>query len=73
MTFKTVTKAVAMSYGLVATFIPKSFFWVNGSGMHVHQSLYDIKSKRNAFFDSEDEYKLFKNAYYFVGGQLKFI
>ena len=73
MTFKTVIKAIALSYGLTATFMPKPFFGQNGSGMHVHQSLYDVKSKRNAFFDSQDKYKLSKNAYYFVGGQLKFI
>ncbi len=73
LTFKTVTKAIALSYGLTATFMPKPFFGQNGSGMHVHQSLYDVKSRKNAFFDPEDKYKLSRKAYYFVGGQLKFI
>jgi len=73
ITFKTVIKAIALSYGLTATFMPKPFYGQNGSGMHVHQSLFDIKSKKNIFFDPKDKYKLSRNAYYFIGGQLKFI
>jgi glutamine synthetase len=39
--------------------------------MHVHQSLFQIDSGRNAFFDATDEYKLSDTAYHFIGGQLK--
>ncbi|MEM2094924.1 MAG: glutamine synthetase, partial [Candidatus Bathyarchaeia archaeon] len=73
ITFKTVIKMVAQTYGLHATFMPKPFFGVNGSGMHVHQSLFDANTGRNAFFDTKDQYKLSDLAYHFLGGQLKFI
>lgn len=73
ITYKIVIKTIALSYGLNATFMPKPFFGQNGSGMHVHQSLYDIKSKRNAFYDLHDKYNLSKIAYYFISGQLKHV
>ena len=71
ITFKTVVKAVALSHGLHATFMPKPLFGQNGSGMHVHQSLFYSKKNRNAFFDPNDEYNLSKTAYHFIAGQLK--
>jgi len=73
MTFKTVIKVIALSHGLTATFMPKPFRGQNGSGMHVHQSIYDLQSKKNTFFDPKDKYNLSTNAYYFIGGQLEFI
>lgn len=41
--------------------------------MHVHQSIYNAKAGRNVFFNPEDRYNLSENAYYFIGGQLKYI
>ncbi len=68
-TFKFVTKAIAMEHGLHATFMPKPIFGENGSGMHVHQSLF--KDGENAFYDSEDENGLSEIAYHYMGGILK--
>jgi glutamine synthetase len=70
-TFKTVLKAVADRYGLHATFMPKPIAGVNGSGMHVHQSLW--KNGKNAFYDKKDSYGLSEVARHFVAGQLKHI
>jgi glutamine synthetase len=63
-------KAIAQKHGLHATFMPKPIADVNGSGMHVHQSLVDIKTGKNAFYKEEDEYKLSKIAYNYIAGQL---
>jgi len=68
-TFKFVTKAISMDHNLHATFMPKPIFGENGSGMHVHQSLF--KDGENAFYDPEDENGLSEIAYYYIGGLLK--
>ena len=56
MTFKIVVKTVAEKHGLQATFMPKPIFGINGSGMHVHQSLF--KDGENAFYDPAGRYFL---------------
>ncbi|MBU0628621.1 MAG: type I glutamate--ammonia ligase [Nanoarchaeota archaeon] len=73
VTFKLTAKTIAVKHGLHATFMPKPIFGENGSGMHVHQSLFDIKTGKNAFFDEGDKYKLSKTAKSFIAGQLKYI
>ncbi len=73
MTLRFVVKAMAQKHGLHATFMPKPLPGENGSGMHVHQSLYDIKTGKNVFYDAADKYKLSALAYHFVAGQLKHI
>lgn len=70
ITYKNAIKATAMAHGLYATFMPKPFFGMNGSGMHVHQSLFKIDNSKNAFYDPHDKYNLSPLAYYFIGGQL---
>jgi len=50
-TFRFVVRRVAREMGLHATFMPKPIFGQNGSGMHVHQSLF--KDGENAFFDKD--------------------
>jgi len=69
LTMKYTVKAIAAQHDLVASFMPKPIFGVNGSGMHCHQSLSDAKGK-NLFFDAKDEYNLSKLAYSFIAGQL---
>jgi len=69
MTYRLVVKQVALNHGVYATFMPKPVFGINGSGMHVHQSLF--KGDRNAFFDKDDGYYLSKVAKGYIAGLLK--
>ena len=69
MTYRLVVKEIAMRHGVYASFMPKPVFGINGSGMHVHQSLF--KGDRNAFFAANDPYHLSKEARAFVAGLLK--
>jgi len=69
MTYRLVVKQIAIKNGVYATFMPKPVFGINGSGMHVHQSLF--KDGRNAFFDAKDPYHLSKIAKSYVAGLLK--
>ena len=68
---KYVTKTIAYKHGLYATFMPKPIFGINGSGMHVHQSLMTPEGK-SAFYDPKGDYQLSKNALYFIGGLLRY-
>jgi glutamine synthetase len=70
MTFKYAVKAIAAQHGLIASFMPKPIFGINGSGMHTHMSLFDTKGD-TVFFDKDDEFNLSKTAYSFLAGQLK--
>jgi glutamine synthetase len=70
MTLKYTVKAIAAKHGLVASFMPKPIYGMNGSGMHCHQSLFDSNGD-NLFFDDADEFKISKIAYGFIAGQLK--
>ncbi len=69
LTLKYTVKAIAAQYDLVASFMPKPIFGINGSGMHCHQSLFDAHGK-NLFFDPDDQYNLSDLAYGFIAGQL---
>jgi len=69
LTLKCAVKAIAAQNGLVASFMPKPVFGINGSGMHCHQSLFDKKGD-NLFYDPKDEFKLSKIAYSFIAGEL---
>lgn len=68
ITLKMAAKFTAFKYGYHATFMPKPFYGVNGSGMHTHQSLW--KAGKNAFYDPKDAYGLSSVAYQFLAGQL---
>jgi glutamine synthetase len=71
LTLKYTVKAIAAQHGLIASFMPKPVYGINGSGMHCHQSLFDAKTGENLFFDAKDEAKLSKLAYSFIAGQLE--
>jgi glutamine synthetase len=68
MTYRLVVKEVALKNGVYATFMPKPVFGINGSGMHVHQSLF--RGEHNAFFDTADSYHLSQEARYYIAGLL---
>lgn len=71
ITARYVAKAIAQRYGLWATFMPKPFFGVSGSGLHVHQQLMQRSDERNAFSDPHDtRYGLTALARQFIAGQL---
>lgn len=73
LTLKYTVKKIAQMRDLHATFMPKPVMAAAGSGMHIHQSLFDIKARRNAFYDESDRYKLSKIAYNFIAGQMRYI
>ncbi|MGV8082994.1 MAG: glutamine synthetase family protein [Coriobacteriia bacterium] len=72
MTYRLIVKEVAMQHGVYATFMPKPIFGQNGSGMHVHQSLFSKDG--NAFFDADDPegYNLSQIAKHYIAGILKY-
>ncbi len=69
MTYRLVVKEIAMKNGVYATFMPKPLKGENGSGMHVHQSLF--KGDKNAFYDAGDKNHLSKTAKHYIAGLLK--
>lgn len=66
--YKYITKNIAMQNGYSVTFMPKPLFQDNGSGMHVHQSLW--KDGTNTFYDAKGYALLSQNAKYYIGGLL---
>jgi glutamine synthetase len=68
MLYKYVTKNTARKHGKTVTFMPKPVFGDNGSGMHVHQSLW--KDERPLFYDGEGYAGLSQIARYYIGGLL---
>jgi glutamine synthetase len=69
MIARLIVKEVAAHNGVHATFMPKPLHGQNGSGMHVHQSLF--KGDANAFFSETDPDHLSDMAKCFIAGQLK--
>ena len=68
MTARLLIKELAQLQGVYATFMPKPITSSNGSGMHVHQSLF--RGSQNAFFDGDDEHYLSITGRRFIAGLL---
>lgn len=68
MMYKYIVKNVARAHGKTATFMPKPLFQDNGSGMHVHQSLW--KDTLNLFADPNGYGGLSDLGRYYIGGLL---
>ncbi len=68
LTYKYVVRNVAKAHGLTATFMPKPLFGDNGSGMHVHNSLWS--GGKNLFFGKDSYAELSELALYYIGGIL---
>ncbi len=69
MYYKYIVRNVSKQHGKVATFMPKPLFGDNGSGMHVHQSLW--RGDTNLFFDAKGYSLLSQTALWYIGGLLK--
>jgi len=72
ITLKYIVKSMATLEGIQASFMPKPFFGINGSGMHVHFSFVSTKGKP-AFYDKDGQYQLSKTAQFFIAGVMKHI
>ncbi len=71
VTARTTIKAIAQRHGLMATFLPKPFYGINGSGMHIHQALMRLSDGSNAFADASNTgYGLSSIGQQFIAGQL---
>ena len=62
-------KELAQLRGAYASFMPKPISGVNGSGMHIHQSLFQGDS--NAFYDADDEHYLSLTGKRFIAGLIQ--
>ncbi len=69
MKYKYIIRMIAKKHGMTATFMPKPLFGDNGSGMHVHQSLW--KGDANVFYDAKGYALLSSTAKHYIGGLLK--
>ena len=69
--FKFMMKSVAEKHGLRATFMPKPFKGLTGSGCHAHISVWSLDGKTNAFADKSKELGLSDQGRHFLGGIMK--
>ena len=69
LTLKYAVKAIAAQHGLIASFMPKPVYGINGSGMHCHLSIFNLDGE-NLFYDQDDAFQLSSLAYQFIAGQL---
>ncbi|TKJ42307.1 glutamine synthetase [candidate division LCP-89 bacterium B3_LCP] len=71
ITYRFMVKEIARQNGVYATFMPKPIFGENGSGMHVHQSIF--KNDSNLFFAADADYHLSEFAQSYIAGILKHV
>ena len=69
MTFRLAVREIAARNGVHATFMPKPVEGLQGSGMHLHMSLF--RGDENAFYDETDDYDLSETAKAFMAGLLR--
>jgi len=69
--FKFVMKPVAEKHGFRASFIPKPFKGLTGSGCHAHISVWSLDGKTNAFSDKSKDLQLSDQGRNFLGGIMK--
>ncbi|MDW7673312.1 MAG: type I glutamate--ammonia ligase [Bacillota bacterium] len=69
VTFKFVVRAIAQRHSLHASFMAKPIQGLNGSGMHIHQSLFN--DGKNAFYDENGDGQLSQTAMWYIGGILQ--
>ncbi|MBN2631657.1 MAG: type III glutamate--ammonia ligase [Rhodobacteraceae bacterium] len=69
--FKFMVRSVAEKHGLRATFMPKPFMGLTGNGCHVHISVWDAATGKNAFADDAKELGLSDQGRHFLGGIMK--
>lgn len=65
-TFRSVVRTIALQHGLHATFMPKPLYGENGSGMHLHQSLF--RGEENAFYDPNTPDRLSEVCKHYIAG-----
>jgi glutamine synthetase len=72
ITIKDIIRQYSSMEGLVATFMPKPFEGMNGSGMHTHQNLVAVEDgkKKNNLFHDEKKKDLSGIALHYIGGLL---
>lgn len=68
---KNIIKNIAQKHGLYATFMPKPINGVNGSGMHVHQSIMNMEETTNLFYDANSTYGISQLGMHYLAGILE--
>ncbi len=69
VTTRLAVKEVAMEHGIYATFMPKPLEGHDGSGLHLHLSLF--RNDENAFYDAAEDDHLSPLAYQFMAGLIR--
>lgn len=64
---------LAQKYGFDVSYMPKPFFGKNGSGMHIHFSMFDTQHNKNIFYSNDNEHFLSVDAYAFISGVLMYL